>query len=56
MLKEDDVVLKDIIETQRNLQLDKRVTGIKSKSDCFKFMNFYIEESNTNINKEINLN
>ena len=31
MLKEDDVVLKDIIETRKNLLFDKRATGLKVK-------------------------
>ena len=54
MLKEVDAILKDIIETRREVQLDKEIAKIKNKDDYLKFMNVGIKESNTDRNKESN--
>ena len=52
MLKEVDAILKDIIETKREVQLDKEIAKIKNKNDYLKFMNVGIKESNTDRDKE----
>ena len=52
MLKEVDAILKDIIETRREVQLDNEIAKIKNKNDYLKFMNVGIKESNTDRDKE----
>ena len=51
MIKDLDLMLKEVIETRRQLQLEKEKSKIKTKEDYLKYMNVKPYKIQTNVNK-----
>ena len=51
MIKDLDIMLKEVIETRRQLQLEKEKSKIKTKEDYLKYMNVKPYKIQTNINQ-----